>query len=63
MSLPVWLSGQNPVLITTHKRGLGQGNIFTGMCQSFCSQGRGLCVMSLPVWLSSPMFLPGCLSR
>ena len=40
------------------KRSLGQSNIFTGVCQSFCSQG-GLCMMSLPVWLPGPMFLPG----
>ena len=26
-------------IITTRKRTLGQGNIFVGMCQQFCSQG------------------------
>ena len=46
---------------TARKRSLGQGNIFTCMCQSFCSQGRGagLCMMSLPVWLTGLMFLLG----
>ena len=28
------------VIITARKRSLGQGNIFTGMCQSFCPWGR-----------------------
>ena len=59
-------------IFTAHKRSLGQGNVFTGMCQSFCSQGAGgLCMMSLSVWLtglgvsvSGPMFLlEGSLSR
>ena len=52
-------------IFNAHKRSLGQGNVFTGMCQSFCSQGAGgLCMMSLSVWLtglgvsvSGPMFL------
>ena len=26
-------------IVTPHKRGLGQGNIFTSVCQEFCSQG------------------------
>ena len=34
---------------------LGQGNIFTGVCLSI----GGLCMVSLPVWLSGPMFLLG----
>ena len=29
------------ILVTTRKRSLGQGNIFIGMCQEFCSQGGG----------------------
>ena len=60
MKFPVFsLSCINfPCFITTHKRILGQGNIFTDMCQSFCPQGR-VCMMSLPVWLPGPMFLPG----
>ena len=46
-------------IFTAHNPSLGQGSIFTGECQSFCSQGRGkgLCMMSLPVWLPGPMFL------
>ena len=39
----------------------GQGNVFTHL--SFCpgrkGEGEGLCMMSLPVWLPGPMFLPG----
>ena len=38
------------LLITALKRSLGKGNVFTQFC---------LCVMSLPVWLPGPMFLPG----
>ena len=39
---------------------LQEGNVFTPVCQSFCSQRRGdLCMMSLPVWLPGPMFLLG----
>ena len=44
---------------TLRKRSLGQGNIFTGVCQSFCPRGGGRLMMSLPVWLPGPMFLPG----
>ena len=29
-------------LITSHKRSLGQGNVFRSFCQSFCSQGEGV---------------------
>ena len=29
------------IIITTHKRSLGQGNIFRSMCQEFCPQGEG----------------------
>ena len=28
-------------IITARKRSLGQGNIFTSVCQEFCSQGGG----------------------
>ena len=28
------------IIITARKRSLGQGNVFTGMCHSFCPQGR-----------------------
>ena len=30
------------VIITARKRSLGQGNIFTSVCQEFCSQGDGV---------------------
>ena len=30
-------------IFTARKRSLGQGNIFIGVCQEFCSQGRGVC--------------------
>ena len=45
-------------LVTACKLSLGQGNVFTGVCQLFCS-GGSLCMMPLPVWLTGPMFLPG----
>ena len=32
------------VVITARKRSLGQGNIFTGVCDSFCLQGEGGCL-------------------
>ena len=28
-------------IITARKRSLGQGNVFIGVCQEFCSQGGG----------------------
>ena len=43
-------------IVTAHKRRLGQGNIFTPVCQSFCSWGKvypsmqwagGVCI---PAW-------------
>ena len=36
MSYPVKLSLPN--IFTSRKRSLGQGNVFTPVCQSFCSQ-------------------------
>ena len=55
---------------TAHKRSLGQGNIFTGMCQSFCPRGSLYDVTScLGAWshvpsvgevsVPGPMFLFG----
>ena len=38
-------------LITAHKRSLGQGNIFTNMCQEFCSQG----VCPIACWDTIPL--------
>ena len=32
------------LVITAHKRSLEQGNIFSSMCQEFCSQGGGVCL-------------------
>ena len=49
-------------LVTACKLSLGQGNVFTGVCQLFCSGGGEVCMMSLPVWLTGPMFLRGSLS-
>ena len=41
------------VIVTARKRSLGQGNIFTSVCQEFCSQGGclvlwGLCSRGVP---------------
>ena len=33
--------GMHPTVITARKRSLGQGNIFIGVCQEFCSQWGG----------------------
>ena len=42
------------VFVITHKRSLGQGNIFTSVCQEFCSQGgawcRGECLVPGGAW-------------
>ena len=46
-------------MITARKRSLGQGNVFTRVCHSVHGGEGGLCMMSLPVWLPGPMFLPG----
>ena len=43
------------IIITARKRSLGQGNVFTNVCHSV---HRGV-MMSLPVWLSGPVFLLG----
>ena len=41
--------------ITARKRSLGQGNIFIGMCQEFCSQGgRGVVYPSMPCRSHAP---------
>ena len=34
------------VLVTARKRSLGQGNIFRSVCQEFCSQGAGVCLIA-----------------
>ena len=47
-------------LFTARKHSLGQGNIFTGVSVILSMGGEGvLCMMSLPVWLPSPMHLLG----
>ena len=38
------------VFITARKRSLGQGNIFIGMCQEFCSQGGCLLLGGASSW-------------
>ena len=47
-------------LVTARKRSLGQGNVFTHVCHSGHG-GKGLCMMSLPVWSHVPS--GGSLSR
>ena len=47
------------IVITARKRSLGQGNIFIGVCQEFCSQGGCLLPGRCLLWgLSAP---GGCL--
>ena len=44
-------------IFTAHKRSLGQGNIFSSVCQEFCSQGGGLpqCMLGYhPPWKQAP---------
>ena len=35
-------------MITARKQSLAQGNVFTSVCQSFCSQGEGSLSDCLP---------------
>ena len=35
IATPFWSNS----IVTTRKRSLGQGNVFTGICHSFCPQG------------------------
>ena len=41
------------VLVTARKRSFGQGNIFIGVCQEFCSQGGVCSGGSAPGWWSA----------
>ena len=41
--------------VTARKQSLGQGNVFTPVCQYFCSQVEGRAMMSLPVMKSTPL--------
>ena len=43
--------------ITACKRSLEQGNIFSSMCQEFCSQGWGVCLSAC--WDTTPPPGPG----
>ena len=43
--------------ITACKRSLEQGNIFSSMCQEFCSQGWGVCLSAC--WDTTPPHGPG----
>ena len=42
---------------TARKRSLGQGNVFTRIFH-YLNRVGDLCIMSFPVWLYGPMFLP-----
>ena len=54
VAIPFWSNS----IVTISERSLGQSNVFTHMCHSVHG-GRGLCMLSLPVWLTGPMFLLG----
>ena len=45
-------------IFTVRKKSFGQGNVFRSVCHSIHWRG-GLCMMSLSIWLSGPMFLLG----
>ena len=51
------------MIITAREQSLGQGNISEAYVilsmEGVVGDGGGLCMMSLPVWLHGPMFLPG----
>ena len=40
-------------IFTARKRSLGQGNIFIGVCQKFCSRGGGVCLSAC--WDTPPL--------
>ena len=46
-------------IFTARKRSLGQGNIFIGVCQEFCSQGVGVWSGGCRVWSRERCLLPG----
>ena len=51
------LNQGSPVLITAHKRSFGQGNIFSSVCQEFCSRGglpRCMLGYHLPLGTGTP---------
>ena len=41
-------------IITARKRSLWQGDIFTGMYQSFCPQGEGVSLTETSLWTKTP---------
>ena len=41
--------------ITARKRSLGQGNIFVGVCQEFCSRRGGEYLGRCPPWANTPL--------
>ena len=55
VATPFWSDS----IVTACKQSLRQGSIFTSVCLST----GGLCMLSLPVWLPGPTFLPGGLCR
>ena len=54
----------NEAIFTSRKRSLGQGNIFTSVCQEFCSQGdacsQGGCLLPGGVWAGGVPGPGGC---
>ena len=40
------------IIVTARKRSLGQGNIFSSVCQEFCSPGGGFCLSAC--WDTTP---------
>ena len=58
--LACWSSYQlHSVSFVESLQSLGQGNVFTPVCQSFTLRGEGVCIMSLSFWLPGPKFLLG----
>ena len=47
---PVKEHGIHLIMITARKRSLGQGNIFTSVCHSFCPGGWWACVEEGCAW-------------
>ena len=47
---------RDKIFITARKRSLGQGNIFSSMCQEFCPQGGGVCLSAC--WDTTPGSTP-----
>ena len=56
-SCSIFTQFNRSLIITARRRSLGQVNVFTGVCQSFCPQG-GVC---LRVWGCLPLGWGACL--